>query len=508
MMKWFLQIVLHSLFLQIVVSQQKLYSITEFGAISDGHTVCTVAIQSAIDKAGASGEGVVIIPNGTYITGTLYLKTGVNLHLEPGAFLLGSTSRLDYGENIAEAMICAKYQKNISITGQGTINGQGAEVVKDLYKLLHARRLHDEKWRVKRPNEKSRPELVAFSGCSNVNVSGVTLKNSASWVLTFRNSSQIKVDSLSIESTAYWNNDGIDVVNCKDVHVSNCKVDCADDAICLKSEGETPGICENVTVENCILRSSASAFKIGTGSYGGFKNIIVRNLTVYDTYRSAIAIECVDGGALENVDIRNVNARNTGNAFFIRLGHRNKTGKAGSLKNVTISNVYAEISEGKPDIGYPIEGPLQKYPHNVFPASITGIPGSRVSNVIIENIEITSLAKADTKKSYFSVEKMASVPEKIDAYPEFSMFGELPAWGLYVRHTDSIQFKNIRFIQKGSDYRPCILFDDVNNLLVNGLYIQSAIEPPHIILNKVSKHSLENVSLPVENEKGILVKNN
>ena len=97
--------------------------------------------------------------------------------------------------------------------------------------------------------------------------------------------------------------------------------------------------------------------KIGTASHGGFKNIVVSDLTIYDTYRSAIAVECVDGGFIENVDIQKIYAKNTGNAIFIRLGHRNTDGEAGHLKGVHIENVKAEIPLRKPDLGYPFEGP-------------------------------------------------------------------------------------------------------------------------------------------------------
>lgn len=480
------------------------FNITKYGAIADAETVNTKAIQEAIDDASKAGGGIVLVPSGQFVSGALFLKSNVELHLEKGARLLGSTNRLDYGEDTAHAFINAENQKDISITGEGIIDGQGAEVVKNHYIHLRSGRLTDDQFDIKRPREYNRPELVAFEKCSNIKITGVTLKNSASWVLTFRNSTEIKVDSLNVNSTVYWNNDGIDVVNCNGVAISNCKVDAADDGICLKSEGPIKGICENVTVENCTIRSSASAFKLGTGSHGGFKNITARNLTVFDTYRSAVAIECVDGGTLENIDVRDVIAKNTGNAILIRLGHRNKEGEVGSLKNVTISNLYAEIPAGKPDIGYPLEGPRQKYPHNVFPSSITGIPGHYVENVTLENIEIVYEGGGNKETAYFDWKKLDEVTENEAGYPEFSMFGELPVWGFYVRHVNGLKMNNVKISKKGSDYRPSMAFNDVQNLNISNLEIPDSEVLPNIILKDVTSFQQENIALPAGLEKGIL----
>jgi polygalacturonase len=492
-----------SLVFLISSCNSNLYNIEKFGAIGDAETMNTLAIQRAIDKASEEGGGKVIVPQGQFVTGALHLKNNVELHLDKGARLLGSTNRLHYGEDTAFALISANDQHNISITGKGIIDGQGAEVVKDLYKKLRAGRLKDEKWNIKRPGEFSRPELMAFQLCNTISVSGITLKNSAAWVLTFRNSSQIVVDSLTVESSVYWNNDGIDVVNCKDVHISNCNVDCADDAICLKSEGSIKGICENVKVENCTLRSSASGFKIGTGSHGGFKNITVRNLTIYDTYRSAVAIECVDGGFLENIDVRDIKAYHTGNAILIRLGHRNKEGEVGSLKNVYIGNLYAEIPAGKPDIGYPLEGPRQKYQHNVFPSSLTGIPEQRVENVTLENIEIVYEGGGNKEIAYFDWKNLDDVPENEAGYPEFSMFGELPVWGLYVRHVNGLKMKNITLSTKENDYRPAMAFNDVDSLDIDGLTLLNDSVLPIVLIKNVSVFSHKNILLSNQNSKGI-----
>ncbi|WP_375437569.1 glycoside hydrolase family 28 protein [uncultured Hymenobacter sp.] len=481
--------------------QHKALDITTYGAKGDGQTDNTVAIQKAVDAAAGRG-GQVVVPAGRFVTGPLTLKSGVDLHLAKGAMLLGSTHRLDYG-TVATSLLNATNQQNVSITGQGTIDGRGQELVQDLLAELKAGTLQDPEWQVKRPTEKNRPQLVLLTGCRKVRVTGVTFKNSASWVQAYRECTDMVVDSIRVESTAYWNNDGIDFVDCRNVQLSNSFFNAADDGICLKSENPQSR-CENITVTNCTVRSSASAFKLGTGSFGSFKNIKVNGLTVYDTFRSAIALETVDGAVLEDIDIRNVTAKNTGNAIFLRLGHR-KGEAPGTLRRVYIGNVKAEIPAGKPDQGYAIEGPVFKEPHNVNPASIVGLPGHLVQDVTLENIDIRYAGGNRKTVAYASLDSLARVPERPANYPEFSMFGELPAYGFYVRHAQGITFKNVRISSSGADYRPALVFDDVQQLILQQVTVPTTPSQPTLVLRDVPAPQLKQVSLPGLKQQATLV---
>ena len=124
------------------------------------------------------------------------------------------------------------------------------------------------------------------------------------------------MDSVHVDSNTFLNNDGTDIVDCDDVKITNCFINVADDGICLKSQDRNRR-CQNIYMANCRVRSSAGAVKLGTASGGGFRNIMIKNIEVYDTYRSAIAIESVDGGVLEDIEVEHINAVNTGNAIFI-----------------------------------------------------------------------------------------------------------------------------------------------------------------------------------------------
>lgn len=482
--------------------QRKTLDITAYGAKGDGQTDNTIFIQKALDEAAAQG-GKVLVPAGQFVTKPLLLKSGTELHLVKGATLLGSTHRLDYGVE-ATSLITAKDQQNIAITGQGIIDGRGREVIKDLLALLMAGTLQDPEWQIKRPVESNRPHVLVLINCQKIRITGVTLKNSASWVQAYRECTDITIDSMRVESTAYWNNDGIDFVDCKNVLLTNSFFNASDDGICLKSENPKSR-CENITVKNCTVRSSASGFKLGTGSFGGFKNIKVDGLKVYDTFRSAIALETVDGAILEDIDIRNVTATNTGNAIFLRLGHR-KGEAPGILRRVYIGNVKAEIPTAKPDKGYEIEGPIFKEPHNINPSSIVGLPGHPVQDVTLENIDLTYVGGNSKDLAYRSLDSLARVPERMPNYPEFSMFGELPSYGFYARHATGITFKNVRIQTKGADYRPALVFDDVQKLTLQQVTVPTAPAQPTLVLNDVSGLTRTKVSLPGNAQQSTLVR--
>lgn len=247
-------------------SQQKQISIVDRGAKGDGKTDNTLIIQKAIDDASASGSGKVIVPEGTFLTGSIVLKSGVELHLETNAVLLGSTEPYQYkGLNRWKALVLADGQSNISISGKGTIDGQGRRLALNVDSLFYIGKLDSVYYnlRRKRPNEFMRPQILEMVACKNITVSGITVKNASCWVQTFEKCRNLIIDSIRVESDAYWNNDGIDVADCKNVRITNCFVNSADDGICLKSEDKND--CnDSIYIANCTVRSSANAIKFGT----------------------------------------------------------------------------------------------------------------------------------------------------------------------------------------------------------------------------------------------------
>jgi len=474
------------------LSQQKDLNILAFGAKGDGLTINTRAIQSGIDSLASLGGGKLIIPEGRFLSGSIVLKSGIELHLQKNAILLGSTNPDHYRSlSHQKALILAEEQSNISISGQGTIDEQGRQLALYSDSLYYAGKMDPRYYnlRRKRPEEMYRPVIIEMVTCTNIHITGITIKNGSGWVQSYDKCRNLVFDSLRVISDAYWNNDGFDISDCKNVRLTNCFVNAADDGICLKS-GDKNDWNDSIYIANCTVRSSANAIKLGTGSTGGFKNVKIENIKIYDTFRSAVALETVDGGVLENIDVNNIVATNTGNGIFIRLGHRNKDDRYGVLRNISIKNVKIEIPFDRPDKNYDLRGPDLAFFHNPFPCSITGIEGHNVENVSLENIEITYPGRGNDGLAILPIYRLKDVPEQKTEYPEFSMFGELPAWAFYVRHVAGLTMKNVSVKAEAPDYRPAFVFDDVNGLKLSEIKIEEADSDKQIILKDVEKADL------------------
>jgi hypothetical protein len=456
--KYFVAVTLCFFFFQC---SSKDYPASFFGIYSDGVTLNTRSIQFAIDYINKEGGGRLVFDVGRFLTGSIHLRSNVTLHLLEGAVIIGSLNPFDYDRQGFTALVLSDGQQNIAITGNGILDGQGRQLARNVTDLVH-RDLIKDAFRNDRPEVEDRPMLIYFRNCTNVSIQKVTMRNAAAWVQTYDQCTLLRIDSIRVDSRAFWNNDGLDIVDCDSVTVTNSYIDAADDGICLKSHDPNK-ICQNISVRNCVIRSSASAIKFGTASLGGFRNIRIANIRIFDTYRSAIAMEAVDGGYIDNVEVDSLRVSHTGNVFFLRIGER-ITGKKGRLNNVKINHVVAEIAANKPDSGYEYEGPVEHMPRNISPAVIiTGLPGAMITNVTLNNIQIKHPGGGNAKFANVSLSELDSVPENAAAYPEFSMFRELPAWAIYIRHAENIHIGDVDLSCIKKDYRTAIVLDDVHH---------------------------------------------
>jgi hypothetical protein len=432
------------------------YPASTFGIRSDGVTLNTRSIQYAVDFIHDRGGGRLVFEVGRYLTGSIHLKSDVGLELKEGAVLLGSLNPFDYDKDQFTALLLADSQRDISISGRGMIDGRGREVAAGIVALVHSGIIRDPLVS-DRPNEANRPMLIYFRRCSAVTVKGITLANAASWVETYDQCSGVTIDSIRVDSKAYWNNDGMDIVDCSQVRVTGCFVDAADDGICLKSH-DPAAACTDVLIRDCTIRSSANAIKFGTVSRGAFRHIRIIHNRVYDTYRSALALEAVDGAAIEDVVADSLEAVNTGNALFIRIGARSGS-RQSSIADVSVRHFSIQIAAGKADSGYPYEGPIEDQPRNISPIVLTGLPGVFLQDIRLE--DVTVRYPGGGSPFIASRGPADSVAELPAHYPEFSMFRELPAWGMYIRHARGIQVKNLRLYCAAKDYRTAVVLDDV-----------------------------------------------
>jgi hypothetical protein len=468
-----------SCFLFPVILLSREYNICDYGAIPNGKTLNTAIIQKVIDLASKNGGGKIVIPKGTFLTGGLELKSNVHLYLVKGSILLGSTNANHYkklytpnrpytekqDDNAQMALIMAYKANNVSVTGRGMIDERGREMVLNIMdSLFHIRKIN-----YKRLKETFRPKLFYISSCNNFLLTGVTVKNSPGWGLSFELCHGLKIDGIKEYNRAYWNNDGIDVDDCTNVHITNCSITSGDDAICLKSY-YTQFADDSIFISNCILKTTGNAIKFGSASYGGFRNILIKNIKICEAFHSAIAIQSVDGCQINNIIIDNVRATNVGNALFIRLGRRAGI-VPGSIHDVSIRNMKAEISFTRTAIDYSKSLVPSHTLHDVFPISIVGIPGCQVGGIQIKNISITFPGKLSSQTAYNPINLISKIPERISEYPEDNMFGELPVWGFYVRHAKDITFKHIRLKLINHDFRPSAVFDDVKNINIHRLLL-------------------------------------
>ena len=502
---FFLVLLLLTIFPNNLSAQaKKEYLITKYGAIGDGKTLNSIAIQKAIDAANENGGGKVIVPKGIFVTGTIELKSNIELCVTAKATLLGSSNPFDYrslemkgrpespkkDDNSQLALLVAYKANNISISGKGIIDGQGTALAINIDSLHHAGIVIDPDYSVasNRPNEKMRPKLIRLSMCDNVLFTHTTFRNSSCWGLSVELCNNLKMDSITIYNRAYWNNDGMDITDSKNVRITHCNINAADDGICLKSY--YPGFFnDSILIANCSIISGASAIKLGTASIGGFKNITIKNIKIADTYRSAIAIESVDGGFIENIHVSNIVAKNTGNAIFLRLGKRSGS-KAGSIKNVYIGNLTVQVPLARPDLNYDIRV-YEAGNHNPLPSSIVGIPGNYIEHVTLENIKIIYPGRATKGQAYFPLTRLSELPEKIKDYPEFSMFGELPAWAFYVRHVKGIEMKNVSLLLDEYDFRPALIFDDVDGINLDKITFPDTLQSNQVILKNCNNFKMK-----------------
>ncbi len=479
------------------VSSGGVFDVTQYGAAGDGVKVNTAAIQAAVDACADGGGGVVSFPPGKYLSGTIYLKSGVHLRVEQGATLLGSTNLADYPVNYCKypsrsdeytvrALIWGEGLEDVGITGTGTLDGQGAafrDRKSEPGETEEVRRPMVQEGRYPiRERYLDRPYLIRLISCQRVLVEHVSMRNSAMWMQHYLDCDFLTLRGINVFNHASQNNDMMDIDGCRNVVISDCVGDSDDDALTLKSTGAKAT--EHVVVTNCILRSHCNAIKMGTESAGGFKDIAISNCVIQRSAAAAakdhagrieglagVALELVDGGTLERVSISNLVIEGTTAPLFMRLGNRGKAPKpndpapaVGTFRDVSISNVVATGASGTGCV-------------------IAGIPGHCLEGVTLSNIRIRFAGGG-------SARDLAEIPEVEEDYPESRMFGTLPAYGFYFRHVRGLRVQGLELSYDTPDQRPAIVCDDVSRLRLQDLQAQAEPGAPTQVLLKHTKDAL------------------
>ena len=447
------------------------YNIKKYGAKADTTVLSTKAVQRAIDACSKAKGGRVVVPAGNYKIGTIVLKSDVHLFLEQGATLYGSTDLKDYlpmksdyvslrTQTSTIQLIYADGVRNVVIDGAGTIDGRGRAFKKLSW--------NDEGI--------TRPHLIRFIQSEDIIVKDITLRNSGCWMQHYLACDRVSIENLKVYNRNNYNNDGLDIDGCHEVTVKGLMVDSDDDGITLKST--SPRLCENVRIENCVVSSHCNAVKLGTETNGGFRHITISGIEVKPSAdqssqffgapskrgTSALSLEIVDGGVMEHVSASDFTVEGTESPIFIRLGNRGRgyqlrkpaKGLSGQGNDDTIAELIpidhvGSIHDVRID-NFQVKnaGPVG--------CSITGLKGHPVCNVSLSNIHI--LQQGGVKDSNLQAICDSISNEKEKAYPEATMWGNLPAKGFYLRHTRDIHFDNIDIKTTEPDVRPDFVRED------------------------------------------------
>ena len=340
--------------------ENKHYNILDYGAVGDGKHMDTEAIQRAIDDCADNGGGRVIFPGGcVFRSGTLQLRSNVELHLESGAVLKAGDHLEDFGDisKIRRTQELPSYANsdyngapllyflyckdctNVSITGLGCIDGNES--------LFYGK---ITKWHIDGAFYPRMP-LLFLEGVSHLTLHQITLQNSAFWTVHMVGCTDVLIDSIRIfNNLRMGSSDGIDPDHCKNVRIINCNVECADDCIVLKNTENAGkyGACENIIIANCTLKSTSAAIKIGTESEGVFRNIIVQGCCISGTNRG-ISLQLRDSGSIENVLFSNLNIETrrfspehwwgSGEPIAVTALPRKETTALGYIQNVRFENI-------------------------------------------------------------------------------------------------------------------------------------------------------------------------
>lgn len=460
------------------------YNIRDFGAKGDGIALDSAALQAAIDTCTKDQGGTVLVPAGVFVIGTIEMKSNVTLRIAAQGKLLGSADGKQYraadaiplsGDSTLNdgnvGLIFAVKAENFTIEGPGTIAGQGFQ-------------FHSPTRGVLPPSGRggnNRPYHLLFHQCKNIAVRDITLLESAYHSIRIVQSSYVNLTGIRIHNRVNGNNDGFHFISAQHVHISNCTVECQDDACALF------GSCKYVTVTNCSFSTRWSVFRFGGGEA---ENIAVSNCLIYDTYGCPIKMHCGAGARFENMSFSNLVMKNVTGPIAINVGpqprrSQQRTAPAGSgeassqpqprpqdsrapgvVRNISFSSIHATVVVPVQLADVPFTSDYR--PGEVKSCISLNCVEGTLEKITFDDVHVTFPGGGTAEEA-----ALRDVPKVAGEYFET---GILPSYALFVRSVRALTLSNVRFEVAGTEARPAVVFDHVIDATVNGFSVQGTQE--------------------------------
>jgi hypothetical protein len=441
------------------LSGTRIFNVCDYGAVGDGKTLNTAAIQKAIDACFADKGGTVLVPSGVFLSGTLELKSYVTLHIVASGKLLGSPKREDYtaGNGVPPGngnivFLYAVKAEQVSIEGKGTIDGNGLA-------------FYNGKGDNTGPGQNGvggnfdRPHLGIFYQCNNLRLRDAYCTASAYHCFRILGCKQVYIDGIRIYNRVNRNNDGFHFNNSEYVHVTNCDVQCQDDACALFGSNKF------VTINNCSFSTRWSVFRFGGGAS---QNISVTNCLIYDTYGCPIKISAgrasIEHFTFSNIIMRNVTGP-IGIGFSGTSNNNNADGPKPFIRHIVFNAIRATV------VAKPID-----HPDIHFGVSVrAGENNSCITLNAMGDYYLEDISFTDVHVTYAGGGTAAQAAKKVPevAAEYFGVWdpapGGPPAYGLYARNVKGLSLHNVRFEYEQPDERPAIILDNVQDATINGL---------------------------------------
>jgi hypothetical protein len=472
----------------------RVYNIRDFGAKGDGTTLDTGAVQAAIDACNKDQGGMVLVPAGVFVIGTIEMKSNVTLHLAAQGKLLGSDDGKQY--HAADAiplrgdstlgdgnvgLIFAVNAENITIEGPGTIDGQGTQ-------------FRSPERGVPPPSGRGgaqRPYHLLFHRCKNLTIRDIFLYQSAFHSVRIIQSSFVNLYGIRIYNRVNHNNDGFHFISAEHVHLSNCTVECQDDACALF------GSCKFVTVTNCSFSTRWSVFRFGGGVA---ENITVSNCLIYDTFGCPIKMRCGPGSRFENIAFSNLVMKNVTGPISIGVGPQQRRSQGnqpgtsptpqtsvtetnnapkqpglpappGIVRNISFSGIHATVV-------VPQQFPDVPFTSGYNPGEIKSCIALNGVEGLIENITLNDVHVSFPGGGTAEEAAVRDVPKIVGEYYQAGVY---PAYAFYARNAGGITLSNVRFEVEKAEARPAVVFDHVTDVAVNGFSVQGTKEAESVL---------------------------